>query len=92
VPEFDDDLVVAFTREQVNEWAGRRLTDTELTRINEVAAESAIPLGIFAIAAALGQDEPEEEPETPEFDPGPEIDDQGGMSEVLPSYFSEREG
>jgi len=87
VPEFDDDLVVAFTREQVNEWAGRRLTDAELARINEVAAESAVPLGIFAIAAAIGQEEPEEEPPVPEHDLGPEIDDMGGMSDVTPPSY-----
>lgn len=87
VPEFGDDIVVAFRRDQVNEWAGRRLTDAELAKINEVAAESAVPLGIFAIAAAIGQGQPEEEPPVPEHDLGPEIDDMGGMSDVTPPSY-----
>lgn len=146
VPEFDDDVVVAFTRDQVNEWAGRRLTDEELARITEALPLSSLPVAVYALVATLGPDVPQggqdqgipvgepfplrpgyvtgecghavagsewragfrrcehcpasvpdepdepDESETPDFDPGPEIDDQGGMSEVLPSHLDEREG
>lgn len=41
--------------------------------------------GPAADLAALAGEEEEPEPE-PEWDPGPEVDDQGGMSEVYPVH------
>jgi hypothetical protein len=60
VPEFDDDVVVGFTREQVNAWAGRRLTDDELAQVGDQAALGSIPGAVAAIAASLAGYTPQE--------------------------------
>ena len=68
-PEFDDDIVVCFTRGQVNEWAGRRLTGYELSRLHEALPSSSIAEAVSQIAGALGTGD-----DGDESDKGPERD------------------
>jgi hypothetical protein len=52
-PEFDDDIAVSFTRDQVNEWAGRRLTDDELARLEEALPNSTFPETVGLIVGSM---------------------------------------
>lgn len=60
------DVVLAFTREQVTEWAGRELSDDDLIRLRAALPFSSCPEAIGTIADSLrepgsGDDEDDEE-------------------------------
>ena len=53
VPERDDDIVLTFTRGQVNAWADRRLNDDELEQLEEALPNSTLPTVVGMVADSI---------------------------------------
>lgn len=54
---------VEITREQLNCWAGRDLTDDEVDRLDDAIPHSSIPDAISVIADSIQLDDPPEPPD-----------------------------
>ncbi|MEU8327331.1 hypothetical protein [Micromonospora sp. NPDC048839] len=67
-------LTVSITREQLESWAGRTLTDDEVYRLDDCVPDSSIPDAIDAIVS--------ERMPTPDED---EDDDEGEQAESTPA-------
>jgi len=55
--DFDGRLTVQITREQLECWAGRSLTDEQVVRLDAVIPDSTIPEAIGAMVAAIVAEE-----------------------------------
>jgi hypothetical protein len=71
------------SRGQLEAWSGMRFTADDLTQLADCLPGSSVPEAIATIVheAVLGIEPEEEDPPVEDFDPGPEVDDEGGMSE-----------
>lgn len=52
--DFDGRLTVQITREQLEGWSGRSLTDDQVVRLDEAIPDSSIPSAIDTLVHALG--------------------------------------
>lgn len=53
----DGRLTVEITREQLEAWAGRALTDEQVARLDRCLPDSSIPEAVGTIAASMGDDD-----------------------------------